>query len=193
MKRGFSIDEHINNYTNLLTNLVNVDIKIDKEDETVILLSFFPDKEYEIFTLTLINGRQTFKYSEVSAALVNYEARRQDRQSSSGSTSAEVLAVRGGSSNRKGKGDRARLKFRSCFRDLKKNQCTFYKEIGHWKVDCPRIKDKSKKKKSKTEANLALVVSTQGNTSQADGSDSDSSVFSFSITTPIVGYSGDAE
>ena len=37
------------------------------------------------------------------------------------------------------------------------------------------------------------MVSTQDSTSQAGGSDSDSSVFSFSITTPIVGYSGDSE
>ena len=60
-----------------------------------------------------------------------------------------------------------------------------------WKVDCPKAK--GKKKESKTEANLAKVVSTQGSTSQAGGSDSDSSVFSFSVTTPIIGYSGDNE
>ena len=67
------------------------------------------------------------------------------------------------------------------------------KEIGHKKVDCPKIKDKNKKKELKTEVNLAQVVSTHASTSQADGLDSDSSVFSFSVTTPIVGYSGDVE
>ena len=49
------------------------------------------------------------------------------------------------------------------------------------------------KKELKTEANLAHVVSTHASTSQAGGSDSDSLVFSFSITNPIVGYSGDSE
>ena len=44
-----------------------------------------------------------------------------------------------------------------------------------------------------TEANFTKVVSTQASTSQADGSDSDSSVFSFSITTPTVGYSDNSE
>jgi len=44
-----------------------------------------------------------------------------------------------------------------------------------------------------TEANLAQVVSTQASTSHADGSDSDSLVFSFSFTTPTVGYSDNAE
>ena len=101
----------------------------------------------------MINGRQTLKHSDVSAVLVNYEARRKDKQFFSNSTSAETLMVIGRDSNRKGKCERQRSEIRSGFRDLKKNQCAFYKEIGHLKVDCPRIKDKSKK--SKTEANLA--------------------------------------
>jgi len=108
--------------------------------------------------------------------------------STSEGTSAKELMVRGRGSNLKGKGERERSKFRPGFRDLKKNQCDFCKEIGHWKVDYPKIKDKNKKE-TKTEANLAQVVSTQVSTSQADGSDSDSSVFSFFVTTPIVGYS----
>jgi len=84
MKRGLSIDEHMNNYTKLLTDLVNVDVKIDEEDKIEILLNSLPDEEFETFTLTLINSRQTLKYSEVLAALTNYEVRRQDRLSSQG-------------------------------------------------------------------------------------------------------------
>ena len=67
----------------------------------------------------------------MSAALVNCEVRRQDKLSSHVSTSEEALAVRGRYSNRKGKGDRESPKSRPDFRDLKKNQCTFCKEIGH--------------------------------------------------------------
>jgi len=37
------------------------------------------------------------------------------------------------------------------------------------------------------------VVSNHASTSQAGGSDSDSSVFYFSITIPIIGYSKDSE
>ena len=57
MKRELSIDEHMNSYTKLLTDLVNVDVKIDEEDKTVILLNSLPEEEYETFTLTLINER----------------------------------------------------------------------------------------------------------------------------------------
>ena len=47
-----------------------------KEDKTVILLNSLPDEEYETFVLTLINGKQSLNYNDVSAALVNYEVRR---------------------------------------------------------------------------------------------------------------------
>ena len=87
-------------------------------------MNFLPREEYETFTLTLINGRKSLNYSEVSAALVNYEVRRQNKLSSFRSTTIEALTVRGRSSNRKGKGDQERSKSRSGFRDLKKNQCT---------------------------------------------------------------------
>ena len=124
----------MNSYTKFLIDLVNVDVKINEEDKAVILLNFLPEEEYETFTLTLINGRKSFNYNEVSAALVNYEERRQDRLSSSRSTTAETLALSGRSSNRKGRGDQGRSKSRSGFRDLKKNQCALCKELGHWKV-----------------------------------------------------------
>ena len=112
LKREISIDKHMNNCTKLLTNLVNMDVKIEEEDKAVILLNSLPDEEYETFTLTLINGKWTLIYSDLSTALVNYEVRRQDKLSSSEGTSAEALMERGRGSNRKGKGERQRLEFR---------------------------------------------------------------------------------
>ena len=104
---------------------------IEEEDKALILLNSLPDKEYEIFVLTLINGKQTLNYSDVSATLVNYKARRKDKMFSSNGTSAEALMVRSRSSNQKGKGEHQRSEFRPGFRDLKKNQCVFCKEIEH--------------------------------------------------------------
>ena len=100
--------------------------------------------------------------------------------------------VRGRSSSKKSKSNRERSKFKLGFRDLKKNQRAFWKELGHWKVDCSRIKDKNKE--SKTEANIARVTNTQlCSTSQTGGSNSNSSVFSFLITTRTISYSCDSE
>jgi len=57
LKKGLSIDDHVNNYRKLLADPVNVDMAIKEEDETLILLNSFPDEEYETFILTLINGK----------------------------------------------------------------------------------------------------------------------------------------
>ena len=50
------------------------------------LLNSLSEEDFETFTLTLINERQSLNYNKVFAALVNYEVRRQNRFSSSGST-----------------------------------------------------------------------------------------------------------
>ena len=108
---------------NFLADLVNVDVVIEEEDKALILLNSLSDEEYgtETFVLTLINGKQILNYTDVSAALVNYDVRRKDMQSSSKSTSAEVLTVRGKNFNQKSKSDRGKLKSRLGFKDLKKN------------------------------------------------------------------------
>ena len=100
----------MNNYTKLLTYLINVDVNIEEEDKTLILLNSLPDEEYETFVLILINGRKSLNYNDVSAALVNYEVRKKDKQSSVG-----MLVVRGRGSNQKGKGIRGRSKSRPGF------------------------------------------------------------------------------
>ena len=63
----------MNNCIKLLADLINVVVEIEEEDKAVILLNSLPDEEYETFVLTLIYSKQTLKYSDVSAALVNYE------------------------------------------------------------------------------------------------------------------------
>ena len=44
IKRGLSIDEHMNNYTKLVIDLVNMDVKIEEEDKMVNLLNSLPDE-----------------------------------------------------------------------------------------------------------------------------------------------------
>ena len=51
MKRGISVDEHMNSYTKLLTDLVNVNVKIDEDDKTVILLILFLKKSMRLLLL----------------------------------------------------------------------------------------------------------------------------------------------
>ena len=103
--------------------MVNVNVDIKEEDNTLILLNSLPDEEYETFILTLIIRKQSLNYNDMSVALVNYEVRRKDKQFSSSS--------RGRGSNQKDKGVRGRSNSKPRFKDLKKNQCAFYKELEH--------------------------------------------------------------
>ena len=80
----------MNNYAKFLADLVDMDVEMEEDDKTVILLNSLPDEKYETFVLTLINGKQTFNYSDVSAALVNYKVRKKNKQSSSKSDSTEA-------------------------------------------------------------------------------------------------------
>ena len=50
MQRGCSINEHLNHYMKLLTDLVNMDAETNEEDKAVILLNSLPVDEYETFT-----------------------------------------------------------------------------------------------------------------------------------------------
>jgi len=102
LKRWLPIGEHMNNYTMLLANLVNVDVEIEEEDKAAILLNSLSDNEYETSVITLINSKQTLNYTDVSAALVNNEVRN-NKQSSSKSDLAEALMVRCRSSSKKKK------------------------------------------------------------------------------------------
>ena len=109
----------MNNYMKFLANLVNVDVAIEEKDKALILLILFLIEDYDTFVITLINGKQSIDYNEVSSTLANNELRRKDIESSN-STSTETLTVRGRSSYRKDKGDRERSKSRFNFRDLKR-------------------------------------------------------------------------
>ena len=74
LKKDIMIGEHINNYTKFLADLAHVDVIIE-EDKALIILSSLPNKDYETFFLTLINGKQSLGYNEVSSTLVNHELR----------------------------------------------------------------------------------------------------------------------
>ena len=52
LKRRLSIDDHTNNYTKLLADLVNMDLAIKEEDKTLIFLNSLPDEEYDMRPLS---------------------------------------------------------------------------------------------------------------------------------------------
>jgi len=91
LKKETSISEHINIYTKLLADLANLDVVIDDEDMALILLSSLQNEGYEIFVLTLINGRTSLSYKEVTTALVNLKLMKKDKERSTSNRSTKVL------------------------------------------------------------------------------------------------------
>ena len=146
LKRGVSISDHINTYTKLLADLANMDVVIEEEEKTLILLSSLPDEGYKIFVLTVINEKISLKYSEVTTALVNLKLRWKDKESLGG-TLVEALTVRGRSPNQRGE-NHGRSKSRYSNHRLTRDQCAFCKQIGHWKKDCPELKKKNRAKEN---------------------------------------------
>lgn len=126
--RRVSVVDHLNAFTKLLTDLTNLDVKINDEDKALILLSSLPDDKYETFVLTLINGHTTLNCNEVTSALVNHAVRK-DKESSHMS-SGETLSARERSLNRQG-GRKNKSKSRGGHHSVGKDQCAFCKEIEH--------------------------------------------------------------
>jgi len=130
-----------------------LDVVIEDEDKVLILLSFLPDEGYEAFVLTLINGRTSFSYSEVTDALMNIKLRKKDKECSTSDTSADVLTARESSPNRRRENQqKSNWKLMVGNRRLKMDQCAFCKVKKHCKSDCPKF-NKSKKE-SRLEVNV---------------------------------------
>ncbi|KAK8954443.1 hypothetical protein KSP39_PZI002550 [Platanthera zijinensis] len=163
MRHGVSIDEHLSEFTKLLADLLNLDEDVGDENKTL-LLNSLPD-EYENFTMSLIHGKEVLKYSEVSTTLLKHKFRRRDKELSK-TESAEALVSHRGRYEKKNwhkKTNNSTQKHgNSRGRSLERNQCEFCLETGHWKKDCPKLKEKNKRLSSEAKAILLrrlLVVS----------------------------------
>lgn len=146
-KKGISMNEHLNNFNKIIADLKNLDVQIDDEDKTLLLLNSLPDT-YDHLINTLLYGKKKIKYVDVSNALVNNEFRRKDKYANMDST-LEALTVRCRTNNR-----RYTRREKSCSksrgrssdrRRLAKDECVACRQKGNWAKDCPH-KDKKDEK-----------------------------------------------
>ena len=61
-----------------LIDLWNLDVEIDNEDKTCLLLNSLPDT-YEHLTTTLLDGKDEIKFNNFSNALMNNEVWKKDQ------------------------------------------------------------------------------------------------------------------
>ncbi|KAH1091748.1 hypothetical protein J1N35_019005 [Gossypium stocksii] len=62
--------DHIGQFTTLLNDLKNVEVQIDDEDQTMLLLCYLPSS-YKSFRETLIYGRDKFSFKDVKGHLLS--------------------------------------------------------------------------------------------------------------------------
>ncbi|GJT66197.1 retrovirus-related pol polyprotein from transposon TNT 1-94 [Tanacetum coccineum] len=120
MKEGSTLKDHLDVLNSILMDLKNVEVKIDDEDATLIFLVSLPPL-FENFVNSFVIGKDTITLEDVR------------------STTGQDM---GRHRTQKGKGkykDRSKSRPRGT---NPRDTCNYYKEEGHWKFNCPKLKEK---------------------------------------------------
>ncbi|GJU99293.1 zinc finger, CCHC-type containing protein [Tanacetum coccineum] len=145
MSPSTKLGDHIDEFNKLILDLENIDIEIEDEDQTLMLLtSLLPS--YENFVETLLYGRESLTMEDVLATLNSRELKKRtegtkeetgDRLYVRGRSDRSGKAHSGGSSGFKSRGGTYKLK------------CFICHSEGHLKRDCPMKKSSGFIKKGK--------------------------------------------
>ena len=94
MEECTTIEDHLDEFNKIILDLENIDVTVEEEDQTIILLNLF-DKSYINFVDTLMFSHETLSVEEVQSALNSKELMKQ-LENKNGSK-GEGFTVRGGS------------------------------------------------------------------------------------------------
>ena len=129
-ERSMSIKDHFNEFNKTIMDLRNIDVRIDNEDQTIILMCSLLNS-YEHFIDTMMYGRATLNSRELKKMV--FKSRKYD--------SSEGLVARG-RTRKKNNGRRGRSRSKS----RGNNKCFKCKKEGHYVKNCPDHKGKENKR-----------------------------------------------
>ncbi|KAK2979458.1 hypothetical protein RJ640_015087 [Escallonia rubra] len=132
MDEGSDLGDPISEFNQLVSQLSSIDVKLEEEDQTILLLSSLP-KSYETLKTALLIGKETLLVDDVMSALM------------------DSSRVNGTSSSRHGK-DRSKSHGKH---DKSSIECWYCKEIGHIARKGPERREKKNGKKHVNNANVA--------------------------------------
>ena len=82
MSEGGDLLEHLNVFNKLISQLHILGVKVEEEDQAIILLSSW-SKSYDHLVTTIFYGKDTLKMEEVKITLLSNEARHKSDASDS--------------------------------------------------------------------------------------------------------------
>lgn len=139
MEEGTSIRDYVNKFDRIISDLKDIDVKIDEEDQALMLLLSLPES-YENLVQTLMLVGDTLTMDETRTSLLADDLRKvaTSGMSSSGREHREqaqgLFATRGRTNERgQGRGRKSRSKSRA----PAERTCFKCGELGHFKANCP--------------------------------------------------------
>nr|GEX74205.1 retrovirus-related Pol polyprotein from transposon TNT 1-94 [Tanacetum cinerariifolium] len=116
MKPGTSIQDHLDEFNTILIDLENLDVDIDDEDKSVLLVIFLPVSYKHFKEIMLYGNRETLSFDDVKFDVLSKQKYDDDVEPESGEglvargrssdrESGEGLVARGRSSDRESKGN----------------------------------------------------------------------------------------
>ena len=83
MAEGADLAQHVHTFNKIISDLLRIDIKLDDENKAMMLLSSLP-ASYEQLVTTLLWGKETLEFEEISGALLDHYQRKQNSGESFG-------------------------------------------------------------------------------------------------------------
>ena len=91
MAEGSALDQHINMFNQIISDLNRVDVKFEEEDMALILLNSLPES-YDNLVTTLMWGKETLELEQITGALLSFN---QKKKANDGSSQGEGLVANG--------------------------------------------------------------------------------------------------
>ena len=165
MSENISVRDHLDNFNQVIWDLQSIGVKIDDEDQAIILLCSLP-KSYENFIDIMLYGRDSITVNNVKDSLQSKELKR--RVSSSNGDDAGLIVSRGRSMER-GNSSKGHTRSNSLSKS-KKVRCYKCKEVGHIRKNFPQLKKEGNNNVRAIVARSSAVVSGESS-DEGDGGD----------------------